>query len=172
MTMTSSSAKRVAFGGLFVVLSLMFSYMESLVPLNFLLPIPGFKLGLANVCVMLALYYLGTVDAFIITLLKSLLTAMLFGTPMSFVFSLVGGLFAFCFLLFAKYIIKEKIGFIGISVACAALHNFGQVATASVIFKDTAIFWYMEWLLPVSIATGIITGLLAVAFGRFAEKRI
>ena len=170
--MTSSSAKRAAFGGIFVALSIMFSYAETLIPMNFLFPIPGFKLGLANICVMLAMYYLGTVDALIITVLKSLITAMLFGTPTSFLFSMVGGAFSFVFLLIAKYLIKEKIGFIGISVACAALHNLGQVIAASVIFKDTAVFWYMEWLLPVSVVTGIITGLLAFAFGRFAEKRI
>ena len=170
--MITSSAKRVAYGGLFTAAALIFSYAETLIPLNFLLPVPGFKLGLGNICVMLAIYYLGTVEAFVITLAKCGLSSLLFGNPVSFVFSLTGGMLSFAFLVFSKYVLKDKISFYGISVACAALHNLGQVAVASVIFKDTAIFWYMEWLLPVSVVTGSITGALAFAFARFAEKKL
>lgn len=172
MIMTSLSAKRAAYGGLFTAASLIFSYAESLIPFNLLIPIPGFKLGLANICIMLAFYYLGTIDAFLITLSKTVLTAVLFGTPISFLFSLGGGLLSFCFLIVSKYIIKDRISFIGVSVGCAALHNIGQVCVASLFFKDTAIFWYLEWLLPVSVVTGIITGLLAISFEKFAGKRL
>ena len=171
MIMMLSSAKRAAYGGLFTAVSLIFSYAESLIPLNLLIPIPGFKLGFANICIMLAFYYFGTIDAFLITLSKTVLTAILFGTPVSFLFSLGGGLLSFCFLIFSKYIIKERISFIGVSVGCAALHNVGQVCVAALFFKDTAIFWYLEWLLPVSVVTGIITGLLAISFGKFAGKK-
>ncbi len=170
--MTTLSAKRAAFGGLFAAAALIFSYAETLIPLQFVIPIPGFKLGLANICVMLSIYYLGTLDAFMIMLAKSVLTALLFGTPTSFLFSLGGGLLSFVFLILSKYVIKDRVSFIGISVACASLHNIGQICVASVFFGDTAIFWYLEWLLPVSVITGIITGALALVFGRFAEKRL
>ena len=170
--MMRSSAKRAAYGGLFTAAALLFSYVETLLPLQLFIPIPGFKLGIANVCVMLAFYYLGTLDGFLITLAKCGLTALLFGTPVSFWFSLGGGLLAFCFLLIAKYLIKENISFIGISVACAALHNIGQVFVFSFIFKDLAVFWYLEWLLPLSLITGILTGALALSFKKTTEKRI
>ena len=169
--MMSPSAERAAYGGLFTAAALIFSYAETFIPLNAFIPIPGFKLGLSNICVMLAFYYLGTGTAFFITLAKSGLTALLFGTPISFLFSLCGGLFAFCFLLAAKYLIKEKISFIGISVACAALHNVGQVCMASLLFLDSAVFLYLEWLLPVSIVTGIVTGAIAMGFSAVADKR-
>lgn len=168
--MTSLSAKKTAYGGLFTAVALIFSYAETFVPLSVLIPIPGFKLGLANICVMLAFFYLGMGTAFFITLAKCGLSAMLFGTPISFLFSLCGGLLAFCFLLAVKYIIKERISFIGVSVACAALHNLGQVCAAALLFADTAVFWYIEWLLPVSLVTGLITGALAMAFGGILEK--
>lgn len=170
--MTTSSAKRAAYGALFVSSALLFSYVESLIPLQFILPIPGFKLGFANISVMLAMFYLGTVDALFVTLAKTVLTSILFGTPISFLFSLCGGILSFLFLLLAKYLIKEKIGFIGISVACASLHNVGQLLVAAAIFKDLSVMWYLEWLLPVSVITGIITGTVALAFGKLAEKKI
>ena len=170
--MTGSSAERAAFGGFFVAVALIFSYLETLLPLNMLLPIPGFKLGFANISVMLAIFYLGTLDALIISIAKTALTAILFGTPISFLFSLSGGMLSFLFLLIAKYLIKEKVSFIGISVACASLHNVGQLLVASAIFKDMAVLWYLEWLLPISVITGIITGSIAFAFSKFAEKKI
>lgn len=170
--MTLSSAKRAAFGGLLTAGALIFSYMETMIPLQLIIPVPGFKLGLANICVMLAVYYLGCFDGFLITVAKCALTALLFGTPISFLFSVGGGFAAYLFLVFSKLVVKDKISFIGVSVACAALHNAGQICVAAVMFKDIAVFWYLEWLLPVSLITGIITGAVALAFNRFAEKRL
>lgn len=171
MTMTSSSAKRAAYGGLFTAASLIFSYAESLIPLNLFISVPGFKLGLANICILLAFYYLGTLDALLITLAKIALTALLFGSPISFLFSFGGGVLSFCFLIISKYLIKQNISYIGISVGCAALHNVGQICVAALFFKDSAIFWYLEWLLPVSVVTGLITGLLAIFFEKIAGKK-
>lgn len=172
MVMTSLSAKRAAYGGLFTAAALIFSYAESLIPLNLFISVPGFKLGLANICIMLAFYYLGTLDAFLIALSKIALTALLFGTPISFLFSLGGGILSFCFLIISKYLIKQNISFIGISVGCAALHNVGQICVAALFFKDSAIFWYLEWLLPISVVTGLITGFLAIFFDKFTGKKI
>lgn len=170
--MTISSAKRAAFGGLFVAVALLFSYVETLFPLSNIISLPGMKLGLANVCVMLAVYLLGALDGLFVVAGKTLLTAILFGTPVSFAYSFVGSILAFLFTLFCKYVIKDRISYIGVSVGSAALHNIGQIFVASVIFKDTAVFWYLEWLLPISVVTGIITGVLALAFGRILEKKI
>lgn len=169
--MITLSAKRAAYGGFFVAMALMFSYLETLIPLNYFIHIPGFKLGFSNISVLLAIFYLGTFDAFLISLCKIVLTAILFGNPTSFLFSLGGGILSFLFLLIAKYVIKEKISYIGISVASAALHNVGQVMVACLIFKDFSVMWYLEWLLPVSVITGIITGAVAVTFRKITEKK-
>jgi len=168
--MTMSSAERAAYGGLFVAAAMIFSYVEMLIPLN-ALSVPGFKLGLANICVMIAFYYLGAVDAALISLTRILLTALLFGTPVSFIYSLVGGILSYSFLPISKYVVKEKISFIGISVVCASLHNVGQICVASIIFKEASIFWFLEWLLPISVLTGILTGGLALFFGDMIKRR-
>ena len=79
---------------------------------------------------------------------------------------------SFLFLLLAKYALQSSVSYIGISVGSAAMHNLGQICVAALFFKDTAIFWYLEWLLPVSVITGIITGTVAVYLGRAVEKRL
>ena len=170
--MTLSSAKRAAYGGLFTAASLILSYLETLIPLQSVIPVPGFKLGLANICIMLAVFMLGTADALIISVARIALSSLLFGTPVTFLFSLGGGIMSFLFLLLAKYALKSSVSYIGISVGSAAMHNLGQICVAALFFKDTAIFWYLEWLLPVSVITGIITGTVAVYLGRAVEKRL
>ena len=170
--MMRSSAKRAAYGGLLAASALLFSYVESFVPIQLVVPIPSFKLGLANICVLLAVFYLGSVDGLWVMLSKTVLTAILFGTPTSFMFSLCGSLLAYGFAVFSKKLLKNIFSLIGISIVCACLHNVGQLAVAAIIFKDLAVFWYLGWLLPISVVSGGITGGAAMVLGRFAEKRL
>lgn len=167
-----SSAKRAAYCGLFTAAAMIFSYLETLIPLHSVIPVPGFKLGLANICILLALYMLGDFDAFFVSIARICLTAILFGTPVAFLYSLGGGLLSYAFLLFAKHILKDRVTYIGASVGSAAMHNVGQICVAALIFGDGAIFWYLEWLLPVSVVTGFITGAVAGYFGKAVEKRL
>lgn len=161
--MTSLSAKRISVDGLLIAVSLILSYLESIVFFDALLPIPGIKLGLANICVMLAFFKTGPVDAAFISLLRVAVSALLFGTPVSFMFSLFGAVLSYLFLVFAKYVLRESVSFIGISIACAALHNIGQVAAASLLFGEATVFSYLAILLPVSLLTGGVTGIIAAA---------
>ena len=170
--MTISSAKRAALGGLFVACSLLFSYAESFIPLGNWSGLPGFKLGIANVCVLLACFLLGNVDGLIVVLCKSVLVSLLFGSPISFLYSITGSVLAYLFIIFCKYIVKDKISYIGISVGSAALHNAGQICIAAILFKTPAVLWYLEWLLPLSCITGVITGILALSFDKIARKTL
>ena len=145
------SAKRVAYGGVLACLALIFSYVETFLPLNFLIPVPGFKLGFANICVLLASYLLGLRLGAFIAISKVLLLFLLFGNPMSLLFSLCGTTFSFAFLMFAKLVLLDRVSFIGISVGMAALHNVGQIFVACVMFSSPDVFLYLEWLLPVSV---------------------
>ncbi len=164
------SAKKAAYGGLLTCLALIFSYIETFIPLNFLVHIPGFKLGFANICVLLSVFSLGISYGMFVMLSKVFLSALLFGNPMSFLFSLGGSVLSFVFLSIAKRFLKDKVSFVGISVACAALHNTGQICVAGIIFGDPAVFLYLEWLLPVSVVTGIITGIIVQIVSKYTEK--
>lgn len=168
--MTVLSAKKTAFGGIFACLALILSYVESLLPLQYLTRIPGFKLGFANICVVIAVFSLGIGYGAFIMLAKVTLSSILFGSVTSFVFSLGGSLLSFAFLLVAKCLLKDRLSFIGISVACAALHNIGQVLVACTVFGDTSLILYLMWLLPVSIFTGIITGSVIQLISKYMER--
>jgi len=168
--MTVLSAKKTAYGGIFACLALILSYVESFLPMSYLTGIPGFKLGFANICVVIAVYSLGIGYGAFIMLTKVALSALLFGSVTSFAFSLGGSLLAFAFLVFAKCILKDKLSFIGISVGSAALHNAGQVCVACAVFGDASLILYLVWLLPVSVFTGIITGSVIGLVSKYMEK--
>jgi len=152
---------RIAVNALLLSFALILSYLESLLPLPLILPIPGVKLGLANVCIMLAFFTVGKGDAFVVSLLRVCLAGLLFSSPTSTLFSLSGALFAFGgLLLLAPLYRKEKISFLGLSVASAALHQIGQLTAAACLYRGTAILRYLPILLIASVFTGLLTGYL------------
>ena len=168
--MTVLSAKKTAFGGIFACLALIFSYVESLMPLTYLTSIPGLKLGFANICVVIAVFSLGVGYGAFIMLTKVTLSAMLFGSVTSFAFSLGGSILSFAFMVFAKRVLRDRLSFIGISVGSAALHNIGQVMVACAVFGDASLILYLVWLLPVSVVTGIITGSIISLVSKYTER--
>ena len=86
--------KKIALNGILISLALVLSYIESLFPTGLIIPVPGIKLGLANIVTMFALFYLGFNSAFTITVLRCLLAALLFGGFSSMLYSLSGALLA------------------------------------------------------------------------------
>ena len=96
--MNNSKAKRIAFYGMMVALAFTFSYLESLIPFNF--GIPGVKLGLANLVVVVALYVMKPGEAFTIALIRILLAGLTFGNAYSLAYSLCGGILSFIVMYF------------------------------------------------------------------------
>jgi len=170
--MTLSPAKRAAFGGLLTAAALIFAYVETLIPLQSIIPIAGVKLGLANICIMLGVYYLGIAEGLGLLLAKTVLTAILFGTPVSFVYSICGGGLSFVFLALSKRFLAKKLSLVGVSVASSAFHSIGQTLAACLMFGDISFLIFLEWLLPISVITGTVTGIAAVFLGRIAEERL
>lgn len=116
--------KRTAYLGLFLALALVCSYAESLIPFHF--GIPGVKLGLTNIVIILALYYMGAKDALTISFLRILLAGFLFGNMFSILYSLAGGAASFAAMALLKKTKKFRV--ITVSAAGGMMHNFGQVA--------------------------------------------
>ena len=165
---TRSPAEKVAFCAVSAAAALILSYIEHLIP--FLTSFPGIKPGLANVCVTLVFYYVGLPEAFAVSFLRISLSSLLFGNPVSFAFSCAGAALAFGFLILSKFVLKDKISFLGVSIGCAALHNVGQVAVCAAMFADASIFGMLSVLLPVSLLTGGITGSVLHILKKYAEK--
>lgn len=157
--MRSGKTYRVAVDAMFAALALMLTFVESVIPISGFVPIPGFRLGLANVSVMTALFYSGRVDALGVALVKVFVSTMLFSNPMSFMFSFAGTVFSLSALMLFSYSRKELFGFIGFSVISAVFHNCGQVAVAVVVFGTPALS-FVPYLLLASLVSGVFTGIL------------
>lgn len=155
--------RRLCLGALLTATALLFSWLEHLFPLQLLLPIPGVKLGLANVAVLYALFCLGAADAWLINASRCALAGLLFGTPVSLAMSLAGGAGATavsCLLL--PLLRRRLLSEAGIGVAAAAVHHVGQLAVAALLIGSPAVLRsYLPVLLLAAVPTGWITGSLA-----------
>ena len=137
-------------------LALALSYMESFFPLVLLVPLPGVKLGLANIVTLYALYALGFPSALAILFVRCTLGALFAGNASALLFSLLGGLSA----LFVMALLSgvKKLSIFGVSIAGA--HNCGQVCAALITLGSTAPLYYLPFLLLVSLFTGALSGLI------------
>lgn len=155
-------SKTVALSGLLIALAFGLSWIERVFPLT--LPIPGFKLGLANVVTLFALYHLNARSAFLILAGRCALTAVLFGGPIQLAFALTGGIFALITMFLLKN--RKSLSVFGVSIAGAAAHNIGQVTAAVVIMRTFGVYSYLLFLLPVAVPTGFLIGLIYKFCGR------
>lgn len=149
---------KITFLGLFTAVALVLSFLETLIP-N-MVPIPGFKLGLANFAVLLALYLFGLKEAVIVDLCRIILAAILFGSFFSFWYALTGAAFA----VLIEFIIKktDKFSPIGVSVFGAIFHNLGQFLVAVIILKSFGILYYLPFTLLFCVLSGALNGYLVL----------
>lgn len=151
--MNRKKIRNVAFYGLMIALALIFSYLESFIPVNALIPIPGVKLGLANIVVLFALYTMTFRDAIIIAIIRIVIAGLLFGNPMTIAYSLAGGLLSLVVMWLLK---KTSLSMMGVSMVGGIFHNIGQLIVAVLLTETIQISYY----LPVLLISGMVTGLL------------
>lgn len=132
-----------------------------------IVPIPGIKLGLANIVTVWALMRIGPFDALGVLLTRIVLGGIFTGRMPSFVFSLAGGLLSFAAVLLLKRIITKKQIFVAGAVG-AVFHNVGQLAAAVVIYSTPSVLVYA----PVLILSGIVTGLFTGFTAQFLVNRL
>ena len=137
-------------------------YLESFFPP--LLPLPGVKLGLANIVTVYALYALGASSALAILVVRCLLGSLFAGNASALLFSLLGGLAAMLVMIALHAL--PRLSVYGVSVGGAAAHNCGQVAAAMLTLGSAAPLAYLPFLLLVSVFTGALTGFVAALLFR------
>ena len=150
--------KKIAFLGLFTSAALILSFLETLIP-N-IVPIPGFKIGLANFAILLALYIYDFKEAIIVDLVRILLSALLFGSMFSLFYSLSGAVLALAVEIVFKKI--DKFSVLGVSVLGAIFHNVGQFILAICILKSFSLLYYLPFTLIFCILTGAFNGYLVL----------
>lgn len=145
-------------------MALAISAAEALFPLTVLLPLPGLRLGLANLVTLFALARLSKGEALAILVCRCLLGALVGGSLSALAFSLAGGLFSLCAMLLAQKL--PHVSLYGVSVVGAAAHNTGQLVAAQIVLGTGTVWLYLPPLLLCSILTGAVTGLAATLLVR------
>ena len=155
---------KAAYFGVFTALALIFSYVETLIPIH--IGIPGVKLGLANLVVVIALYRIGVKEAYVLSIVRVILAGFLFGNLFAILYSLAGGLLSLTVMAFLKK--TDKFSVLGVSMAGGVFHNIGQLIMATIVLESLSITYY----LPVLMISGIVTGLLIGIVANEMLKRV
>ena len=152
--MKQSVSRRVAVSAVLCAVSLLFSYLETFLPM----PIPGMKIGLANLITLILLPTLGVPTAACVSLLRISLSALLFGSPVSFLYSLAGGIVSFA--VTALVLRFRLFGLAGASILGGVCHNLAQITVAIVLLGTAKVFVLLPWLLLSGTVAGLAVGLL------------
>lgn len=149
--------KKIPYYGLFAALAILMGYVELMIPIP--VPIPGVKLGLANVIVILAMYYMDTKGAFFISLIRVLLSGLLFAGMAGLLYSLAGAMLSFLVMALLKK--TGKCSIIGVSLAGGVCHNVGQIMVAAMVVENVRMAYYLPFLLVSGVVTGVLIGIVA-----------
>lgn len=161
-------AKKTAYLGMLTALAFVFSYIEFLLPIN--LGVPGVKLGLANLVIIVALYTINARWAFALSVVRILLTGFTFGNPASMIYSLAGGMLSLVIMILAK---KCKIFSVtGVSILGGVFHNIGQIVVAVLVVETTGVLFYLPVLILSGTLAGVLIGILASILIRNLTKAI
>lgn len=158
----------VAMYGVLIALAMIFSYIETLIPIS--IGVPGVKPGLANIVVFAALYQMGAADAFAISMIRILLVGLTFGNMFAILYSFAGGILSFQVMYLCKK--KEWLGQIGVSIAGGVAHNIGQLIVAAFVLESAAVFTYLPVLLIAGTVMGALIGLVSALVIKRLPKEI
>lgn len=149
--------KKLALSAILAALAMILSYVEAMVPMP--VPIPGIKLGLANLVILLAIYRLGFKYALAINCIRIFVTGLLFTGAFGILYSLAGGLLS----LLVMYLLYRTgiFSMVGVSMAGGVAHNLGQLLTACLLMSNIRLMSYFAVLLFAGMGSGILMGIVA-----------
>lgn len=154
---------RAAYFGVFTALALILGYVESLIPIQF--GVPGIKLGLANLIIVMVLYMRGWKEALLLSVVRIVLSGFIFGNLFSILYSLAGGMLSL--LVMALMVKISRFSTVGISIAGGVCHNIGQLIVAMLAVET----WQVGFYLPVLLISGVITGaLIGITAGEVMKR--
>lgn len=160
--------KKYVILGFLLALSMILSYIESILP--FSVGIPGVKLGLPNLIVVLLLYQFGAGEALTVNLVRILLSGFLFGNLSAILYALAGALGSFC--VMALFRRMGCFSIMGVSIAGGVFHNIGQIAVAVFVVETYAPVFYLPFLLIAGAVTGLIIGIVAMRVAPYLRRHL
>ncbi|MCM1161665.1 MAG: Gx transporter family protein [Roseburia sp.] len=159
--------KKIVTLGMFTAVALTIFVVESYFPP--IVPIPGIKMGLANVVTMLLLFLYHEKDSFTVLLLRIILGSIFTGQAVSFIYSLFGGIACFFIMALLYRIFRGKYSIL-VSMTGAVFHNLGQIAAAMLLLRSYSVLFYLPILMLSALITGFFTGCVALGLSRRLKK--
>ena len=161
--------RRLALSAMLAALALIFSYVEAMIPIP--VPVPGIKLGIANLVIVMAIYKLGFRYAFTINCVRIVIAGLLFSGVFGMFYSFAGGILS----ILIMYLLYKTGWFsmVGVSMAGGVAHNLGQLITACLIVSNVRLMSYFSILLFSGLFSGIAVGVLAtLIYRRLPDIRV
>lgn len=159
------NVQRTALCGLLTAMMLVLGFIESLIPVA--AGVPGIKLGLSNGVLIFALYMLDMPTAFVLMIVKVVLSGLMFGGVSAMMYAMAGGVLSMLTMMLLK---KFHFHLVIISMFGAVMHNVGQVLMAMLVLQTPKLMYYMAILMFVGLATGAVTGVAANATIKHIKK--
>lgn len=149
--------------GMLTALAFILSYVESILPLQF--PVPGMKLGLANVVVVTALYCWGEKEALALSIIRIVLVSFTFGNMTALIYSFAGSLLSWTMMTVIKK--TQWFDVTGVSIVGGIFHNVGQIIVAMILLETETLIYYLPFLMISGVVTGALIG---IAGGEMAKR--
>ena len=147
---------KTAYMGLLCAAAIILGYIESLFPV--LVRIPGMKIGLPNLAIIMVLYLYTWKEALAVSAARILVIGFLFGNAFSIAFSLAGGILSLLCMEIAKR--PGKMSCIGVSMVGGVAHNAGQIIVAVFVVENVRVSYYFSVLAVTGMIAGILIGIL------------
>lgn len=159
---------KMIFLSLLVSIGLALSVLESTIPLPII--VPGAKLGLSNMVILVTLIVFGFKEGLIVGILKSIVLVLVTGSISSLFYSLSGAILSCIAMYIAYKYFLNIFSLIGVSIFGAVAHNFAQVTVAVLMMSNSRIYSYLPVLLLTSLFTGYFVGLSSTYISKNLEK--
>ncbi len=143
--------------GMLVALAMVLGFVETLIPIN--LGIPGMKLGLANIVVVIALFLFDVKTAVVVSILRIILIAMTFGNMSMMFYSIAGASLSLLSMIAVSKI--KSFSLISVSIIGGIMHNVGQIICAAFVVRTNGVFTYLPVLIIAGLVSGALIGIVA-----------
>ncbi len=162
----NSTTGKIALRAMLVAVAFVLAWLEAQVPA--LIAVPGVKLGLTNLVVLIALYKLSWKDALVINLIRIVLVGFTFGNIFSLMYSISGGLISGIGMIVLKEVVHARL--VSVSITGALLHNLGQLIVAMIVLDTSSLFYYLVVLWIAGAVAGTLLGLICVPIVKSIKK--
>lgn len=154
------NTKRLAIIAMLLAMAIVLNILESFIPVF----VPGVKLGLANVIILIMLYEFKPTEALVVNISRIVLVGVMRGnifTP-TFMMSFSGGILSFIIMfIFSRF---KFFSVVGVSVLGSISHCIGQILMAMILLGTQAVIGYLPFIMILSIVTGVFSGILTMSY--------